>query len=419
MATPTPAAPAWRAVGAAGAIVSVASMVVNGLAYLIPVLAARLLPADELSVLATLLAIGAIAAVAGLGLQTAVAVRWARQDAVAGSARIAVLTAAVTAGLIILCAPVFAAALRLAPAQTVLLGLLTFPVVLAGKWLGELQGRERFQRLALGMVILAVARYGGLVGALAAGLGVTASLAAGVAGAWISVAVLRALAAARPTPASPGGSPIRGRDVIRAGTATLAMLVISYADVILARYTLPAGPAAAYAVGAVLAKGALWAPGAITVLALPRLAQGSRSALRIALACVGASGAVLVLASALLGGLAVRLVGGAAYADLAPYAAGFAAVGALYAVAFVYVNAEIAAGSRWPSAPLWLAFVGFAGLVGFRPAHDLGELLTLSVGTALAATAMMAVVYAARRRRRIRSSASEASAPTATANATT
>jgi hypothetical protein len=340
---------------------------------------------------------------------------------VPGAARIAVLTAAVTAGLILVCVPVFAGALRLAPAQTILLGLLTFPVVLAGRWLGELQGRERFRRLALGMIILAVARYGGLVVALATGLGVTASLAAGAAGAWVSVAVLRALAV-RPTPGTSDGPAIRGRDVIKAGAATLAMLVISYADVILARYTLPAGPAAAYAVGAVLAKGAMWAPGVVTVLALPRLAQGSRHALRIALACVLASGVVLVLASALLGGLAVRLVGGAAYADLVPHAAGFAAVGALYAVVFVLVNAEIAAGSPWPSAPLWLALVGLVALVEFRPPREVGDLLTLSVGTAVATTVMMAVVYALRRRRarrrRIRPSASEPSAPTTTANAT-
>ena len=46
-------------------------------------------------------------------------------------------------------------------------------------------------------------------------------------------------------------------------------------------------------------------------------------------------GLVLVLASTLAGGLAFRLAGGPAYAHLGRYAPLFAAIGALYAVAFV------------------------------------------------------------------------------------
>ena len=47
---------------------------------------------------------------------------------------------------------------------------------------------------ALVQVILAVGRFGGLVVALAAGLGVTASLAVGAVGGWASIVALRWLA---------------------------------------------------------------------------------------------------------------------------------------------------------------------------------------------------------------------------------
>jgi O-antigen/teichoic acid export membrane protein len=422
------------AIGSAGAIVGVASVAVNGLAYLVPVLAARLLPADQLGALAALVGIGAIAAVAGPGLQLASAVRWARQGAVPRAGRVALATAAVTSGVLLLATPALAAALDLPPIQLVLLAVLTFPVVLAGLWLGELQGRQRFGRLAVGMAVLGGARYGGLVIALAGGLGVTAALAVGAGTAWLAIPVLRRLA----DPAGTGSAdPVRaqsadtvraegahtvraesadtvrvegagvavagalaGRDVVRAGTATFAMMAISYADLILARHALPAAQAGAYSVGSVLTKGALWAPAVVTVLALPRLARGSRRAMRTALGSVAAIGLALVVAAALFGGLAMRVAGGVSYTHLGRDAAGFAAIGALYALVFVFVNAEIAAGSRFPAAPLWLALGGIVAAVELRPVADVAGMLLIAVCTAAATTVAMAVGYAARRRHR-------------------
>jgi O-antigen/teichoic acid export membrane protein len=404
--------------GSAGALVSVAAMAVNGLAYLPPLLAARILTADQLGALAALLAIAATASVPGLGLQTALAVRWARQDTVPAAGRVAIATAGVTTVALLIGAPVIAVILHMPVAQPLLVAVLTFPVVLSGFWLGELQGRQRFGRLALGMVILAVGRYGGLVVALAAGFGVTASLAIGAAGAWVSIGLLRWLAQpVRPASAAvaPLGTAVAGlgtgvgaavgdrltvRDVTRAATATLAMLATSYADLILARSTLPAAEAGAYSVGAVLTKGALWAPAVVTVLALPYLARGNRRALAAAAGCVAASGAVLVLASAGFGGLAMRAAGGESYTHLGRYAAGFAAVGALYAFVFVFVNAGIAAGSRWAAAPLWMALCGL--IVAVRVQHNpgLGDILITSLSAALAATlATMALAVVIGRRR--------------------
>jgi uncharacterized membrane protein YhaH (DUF805 family) len=65
-------------IGTAGLAVTVAGVLANGLAYIVPVIGARRLTAADLSVLATLLAMTAIVGVASTGLQIAVAVHRAR-----------------------------------------------------------------------------------------------------------------------------------------------------------------------------------------------------------------------------------------------------------------------------------------------------------------------------------------------------
>ncbi len=65
--------------GAAGAAVTVATVVTNALAYVVPMLGARRLTAADLGALATVLALAAIAAVPGFGLQIAVAAHRARR----------------------------------------------------------------------------------------------------------------------------------------------------------------------------------------------------------------------------------------------------------------------------------------------------------------------------------------------------
>jgi hypothetical protein len=275
---------------------------------------------------------------------------------------------------------------------TLLLAVYTGVIVLAGRWLGELQGDERFLRLALGMAILAAGRYGGLIAGLLFGAGLTGSVLVGTA---VAVLILPALAvlARRPT-ARPGDAGITARQVFTACSAMLAMLAVSYADLILARDLLPADTSGAYAVGTVLTKGALWAPQVVTVLALPRLAQGSRRALVIALGLVAGSGAVLILASAVAGGVAFRLAGGPGYVGLGRYAPVFATVGALYALVFVLVNARVAMGARWPSAPLWAAVVALVVAAEWLVPHTFPAIMWCAAGTAalaLAATAFVTV----------------------------
>ena len=151
----------------AGVAVTGAAVVTNGMAYLVPVLGARHLPPGDLSALATAVALVAIASVAGMGLQMAVAVHRVRHPG-ASTTRVTLLTTAVTGGVLVAATPLIVTALRLSTGLAALLAAITVAIVLASKWLGELQGDQRFLRLALGMAVLAVGRYGGIIAGLAA-----------------------------------------------------------------------------------------------------------------------------------------------------------------------------------------------------------------------------------------------------------
>jgi O-antigen/teichoic acid export membrane protein len=379
--------------GTAGLAVTAAGVLANGLAYVVPVLGARVLTAADLSALATLLAMTAIAGVASTGLQIAVAVHRARSGPVP-TARSAFYTILGTACALVLVLPIAVAVLDLPAAGTALAAISTVGVVAAGRWLGEMQGDQRFLPLAVGIAVVAGGRYGGVVLGLAAGAGLTTALLLGAATAILALPILHLLA--RRPGMGKEGEPLPLRAVLTAGGATLAMLVVSYADLLLARRFLPPDASGAYAVGTVLTKGALWAPQVVTVLALPRLAQGNRRTLRLGLLLVGASGALLVTASALAGGLAFGLAGGEDYVDLGRYAPIFAATGACYGLVFMLVNAQVAAEAKWPSAPLWVITVVFVLVTWLLLPHTVAGIAAGALGAAVAALAVTGALVAVR-----------------------
>ncbi|MCO1596876.1 polysaccharide biosynthesis protein [Micromonospora sp. RHAY321] len=395
--------------GAAGVAVTLAGVLVNGMAYLVPVLAARRLDPADLSALATALGLVAIAGVPGLGLQLAVAVHHARHGS-SDTRRLTAVTAAVCAGTLVVATPLLVAALDLPVEVPTLLAVTTAAVVLSSRSLGELQGSQRFLRLAAGMALLAVGRYGGVVAGLLLDAGLTGALVAGALTAALAPPVLARLARAPRRPSTAPAAPRLTYAQVLAGCgATLAMLVVSYADLLLARQLLPPAGAGAYSVGTVLSKGALWAPQVAAVLALPRLARGDRRSRTVALAVTGGCGLVLVLASTLAGGLAFRLAGGPDYTHLGRYAPLFAAVGALYAVAFVLLNDRLAAGVRWAAAPLWVGAAGLVTVAATVRPRTVPGLLLVALGTAVVTTLIMAVP--ARRARTVPVPADPAMAP--------
>jgi O-antigen/teichoic acid export membrane protein len=389
-------------VGAAAVAVGLAGIAVNALAYAVPLLAARALSPGDLGALAAALALAGIATVAGVGLQTAVAVRRARCGVVRAR-RVTLVTAAVVVGVLVAATPLVALTLHLSAWVAPVIGATAGGVVLASRWLGELQGAQRFRTLAFGMGLLALGRFGGVIVGLVTGAGVIGSLALGAAATFACLPLLArwARSAAGDPAMSESDDPADlaplGRGVMSASGATLAMLTASYADLILARHYLSAADSGAYAVGAVLTKGALWAPAVVSVIALPKMALGSARTLRVGMVLVAACGILLVGASALMGELAITLAGGSDYLGLAPQAPMFAAIGALYALAFLFINARIAAGVRWPSVPLWIATAVLFGAVALLEPPTIGRIVTCAVVTAIIATAVMGVAALRRR----------------------
>jgi len=379
-----PATPAARRIAVAGIAVAVAGALTNALGYLVPVIGARQLTAADLSALATVLGLVAIATVPGLGLQIAIAVHRARHGPTR-TTRVGLATAAVCAGTLAALAIPLRMVLDLPVPYTLLAAGYTFATVLAGRWLGDLQGDQRFLRLAAGMAILAIGRYAGLIAALVLGADLTWCLVAATASAWLIPPALSVIAIKSEKPAA---SAARYR-VLTACSATLAMLVASYADLLLARHLLHPDDSGAYSVGTVLTKGALWAPQVVSVIALPRLAQhGNTRTLRTALLLVAGWGTVLVAASAVAGRFAMTLAGGPDYAHLAPYAPAFAATGALYALVFVLINAQVAKSARWPSAPLWLACAALVVVAEFLAPHTVPGIMWSAVAAAVIALAL-------------------------------
>ncbi len=345
--------PTAGALGRAGAAVSVASAAANLFAYMVPLLAARTLGAADVGAVAAIMAILSIVAVPGLGLQISVALAVSKHGAVDRVGRLTTTVAALTVVPLILLTPVLASALSLPWPAIPLTGLIAGLVIVGTGRMGVLQGNMRFGALAVGLALVGLARTGGIIAGLLLGLSLTGMLLLGVVVAALAVApLLRLTAPSAPTPGLI-------RDTWAATSATLAFFLLSYADLIAARYLLPADVSGEYAVLSVLTKGAIWAPQMFAIVALPFFARNVRGSKLVAGAGVAIVGGILVLASFLFGPLAVGLAGGPAYEHLAGYAPWFAAIGSVYALVLVLTNSQLASGATAPAAPLWLGFTAF------------------------------------------------------------
>lgn len=373
-------------VGPAGAVAA-GTGVANLLGYALTVTGARVLVPAEFGAFSALLAVVIVGNVAALAVQATVARDLARGHRVAHAVR-GGLVIAVTVGLLLAwSAPLLAAFLSLgSAAPAVAAAVAIAALAAAGPALGVAQGRERFRRLALLVAGQAALRVAGGIAGMAmlptaggALVGMAAGLIVAAVAAWLLV---------RPEVrgAGPAGPAIV--DTLGWGGLLLGFVIMTNADVVLARHVLSPVDSGLYGAGAIFTKIAFWLPQFVPLLAFPALADPARrqGAIRLGLATVGACGAVLVAGTALLSEAAVAAVAGGQYDGLASWVAGFTGLGALFAVSHLLVYARLASGDRATTVVVWVVLAGYVTVVEVAATTIAGVL-----GPAVGAAALIAL----------------------------
>ena len=406
------------------ALVLAAGMgVANAGNYGFNVVMAFLLGPEAYGALAALLALVLVGSVPGLALQAVVA----RRTTLAGGAAWPgagwlVGRAGLGLGLLtVLAGPGLVLFLHLdSPVPVVWLALALAPTPVLFAVQGLLQGRERFGALAAVMVAGAAVKLAAGLALVAAGLGVSGAMAGVAAGALLaSLAGLRLAAPttpgalddpATPTPGAvdnpappPRGSatlPLRGasnredglergwwREVGTAATGLLGLFLLANVDVLLARHYLDRAAAGRYALGAVVAKIAFWAPQFVVTVVFPRLV-GAADPRRL---LAGSAGLIVGFGVLLAGGLVVAdRVGlivpvlGGGYAGLGPLLPLFAALGSALALVQLLLFEGIATRDRRMGRAVAVALVAEVALVA-GPLHgSVGQVAGTALGVALA-----------------------------------
>jgi O-antigen/teichoic acid export membrane protein len=388
--------------------------VANAGNYAFNVVMAFLLGPEAYGALAALLALVLVGSVPGLALQAVVA----RRVALAGSGRapsggswpgvgwlvgraglaLALLTVAIGPGLVLFlhldsAVPVLWLALALAPT----------PLLFAVQ--GLLQGRERFGALAAVLLIGAGVKLAIGLALVAAGGGVSGAMAGVAAGGLLAALAGLRLAArgsgvAAPPQRAAGARPegvavgrpssTWWREVGGATTGLLGLFLLANVDVLLARHYLDRAAAGRYALGAVVAKIAFWAPQFVVMVIFPRLV-GAADPRRLlggsALLIAGFGGLLaggLVVADRV--GLIVPVLGGG-YEGLGPLLPVFAALGTGLALVQLLLFEGIATRDRRMGRAVVVALVAEVALIA-GPLHgSVGQV----AGAALAVVAALAV----------------------------
>jgi O-antigen/teichoic acid export membrane protein len=401
--------------------------VANAGNYAFNVVMAFLLGPEAYGALAALLALVLVGSVPGLALQAVVA----RRTTLAGGTAwpgVGWLVGRAGAGLVVLTVllgPGLVLFLHLGSAVPVAwLALALAPTPLLFATQGLLQGQERFGALATVMVAGAAVKLAAGLALVAAGLGVSGAVAGVAAGGLLAALAGLRLAAPGSPPTQRGvdnpplppsrsatlpvGAPPPGgvgearpdpgtrraagwwREVGTATTGLLGLFLLANVDVLLARHYLDRAAAGRYALGAVVAKIAFWAPQFVVTVIFPRLV-GTTDPRRLlagsALLITGFGGLLavgLVVADAL--GLIVPVLGGG-YAGLGPLLPLFAALGTALALVQLLLFEGIATRDRRMGRAVAVALVAEVALVA-GPFHgSVGQVAGTALAVALALAA--------------------------------
>jgi O-antigen/teichoic acid export membrane protein len=384
------------------AMLGPALMAANVASYLLAVLGGRELTTADYGFFGSLLSVLLVASVPALAVQAVVARRTAVGEMDRGQAlRVGAIVGAGSAVIGLVITPALAIFLHAgshAPGLVVIMFSLVPLNVLAGVQ-GRLQGRERFARLSVLVILIGAGRLLGGVVPLALGAGSTVVMVGIAIGA--TVAALVGVRMLRDEPVGDRTHPVAGRSAVRAeiGGAVLAMgalLLLSNLDLLLGRHVLSGTVSGRYAAGNVVAKIAFWLPQAVALAVMPRLSRGvdRRKALREALLLTAALAGAIVVVAAVAGVLVTRIAFGPRYASIGSVAWLFAVQGGVLAMLQLLILDDIATRRR-VVAPLALLAAAVEVVVvlstGISTPHAL-------IATATLVAAGLGVAVAIRRR---------------------
>jgi len=371
------AVPSRRSLPRDALALAVAMAVANATNYGFSLVMAFLLGPAAYGALGALLALVLVGSVPGLALQAVVARRTAllgRTAGLAGEVPWHGMPAMVNragvalAGVTVLVGPGLVAFLHLDSAVPVMwLALALAPTPLLFAVQGLLQGRERFGALAAVMLAGAAVKLAAGLALVAAGFGVSGALA-GVAAGGVLAALAGLQLARRGAWSRPAGT-VAGdlwREVGGATVGLLGLFLLANLDVLLARHYLEPAASGRYALGAVVAKIAFWAPQFVVTLVFTRLvvtADPRRLLARSALLVAGFGGLLAGGLAAAVGlGLDVPVLG-RGYAGLGPLLPLFAALGTGQALVQLLLFEGIATRDRRMGRAVAAALAAEAALV--------------------------------------------------------
>ena len=380
-----------RSVLAKGLVfVGAATLVGNGAAYALSMVAARVLDPADFGAMGALLGLLIILATLGISAQALTARRVAsagplRAEVEAQAIRLSVLIGLGLAVLAVLLTwPV--SVIFTIPPVAVATGVLSIAFTVIGSAaMGIAQGREQHMKLAGAFIANGVSRaVGGVIGVLVlqsvAGVGIGIMI-----GCAVGAAISYQLVAPRTW-----GTQLRDGIGVEFGHVAHALIVLftlTNVDVLLARVFLTEAQSGEYSVGVLLAKIAFFLPNAIIIVLFPKMAAGdSRRALFVATGLTACVGLVITSVSFFLGDLVIRILGGAQYVELGSEAWMFALEGSAFALVQVLLYARLAAQDRKAVVAVWVALVVLVVIVAGWRNNSVAEIVTTVVGVSLVLT---------------------------------
>ncbi len=380
-----------RAVLAKGLIlVGVATLVGNGAAYLLSMVAARVLTPAQFGALGALLGLLVIISTVALATQALTARRVAvattnRADVEGETIRLSVVVGAtIVAAGVLLAWPL--GTLFSIPFIAVATGIASLGfTVISSAALGIAQGREEHVRFSWAFICVQLGRaVGGIVGVLAlrnvegVGIGVLVGCAVGAAIAYQMIC---------PRTWRPQlSTDVRG-EFIHVVHALFVLFTLTNVDVLLARIFLTEDQSGEYSVGVLLAKIAFFLPNAIIIVLFPKMTSGNnRRAVYLATGLTACVGLVVTGFSFLFGSFVMRVLGGAQYSDLGSEAWLFALEGSAFALVQVLLYARLATQDKKAVFAVWVALITLVTIVAGWRHNSVAEIVTTVVAVSLVLT---------------------------------